>query len=271
MKNTTSNFFMSLLLACVMFFTISLSGCGLGKLLKVVSYDECIECGDFIYRPKQNEEGDPTEAIVYGLSNAGKEKIGVIIPEEVDGLKVVAVNGHYWETGTDRKIKIFITHSFDLALVGGFLSSKTISFNVHDSLVKTWGMWSSVCTYGPKGSTFAENISDEEYYKVYKNQCYAYCANVTYGYNYEGAPYLGIYWIDDYDGTTIDFIPPDPVREGYTFEGWYKDEECIEKWDFEKDIIPKKEYDIIKMDNGMEKSYYIYKNNILYAKWRKNA
>ena len=271
MKKTTSIFFISLLLVCVMFFTISLSGCTLSKILKTPSYDECIECGDFIYRPKQGEDGDPTEAIVYGLSNAGKEKVGVIIPEEVDGLKVVAVNGHYWKTGTDRKIKIFITHSFNLAVVGGFRPSETISFNIHDSFVSVWGSATSRCNYGPRGSTFAENISDEEYYKVYKNQCYAEYANVTYGYNYEGAPYLGIYWIDDYNGTTIDFIPPDPVREGYTFEGWYKDEECTEKWDFEKDIIPEKKYNITKRDDGTERTYYIYENNILYAKWRKNA
>lgn len=31
--------------------------------------------------------------------------------------------------------------------------------------------------------------------------------------------------------------PEDPVREGYTFEGWYKDIHLTEKWDFEKDTV----------------------------------
>ena len=271
MKKTIKKVLMSLLLAFVMFFTISLSGCGLGKLLKVVSYDECIECGDFIYRPQKTDDGEHTVAILYGLSNAGKEKVGVIVPDEVDGLQVAYLTGIYWETGTDRKIKLFITSPCAIPFSGGFSSRTSISFNVHDSLVKAWGFSSTICTYGPRGDTFGDKYSDEEYYKVFKNHCYKKYANVTYGYNYEDAPYLGIYWIDDYDGTTIDFIPPDPVREGYTFEGWYKDEEGTEKWDFEKDIIPEKKYDITKRDDGTESAYYIYKNNILYAKWRKNA
>ena len=269
MKKTKSKFFISLLLACVMFFTISLSGCGLGKLLKVVSYDECIECGDFIYRPQKTDDGEHTVAILYGLSNAGKEKVGVIVPDEVDGLQVAYLTGIYWETGTDRKIKLFITSPCAIPFSGGFSSRTSISFNVHDSLVKAWGFSSTICTYGPRGDTFGDKYSDEEYYKVFKNHCYKKYANVTYGYNYEAAPYLGIYWIDDYNGTTIDFIPPDPFREGYTFEGWYKDEEGTEKWDFEKDIVPEKV--VLRPADSAHDVVYEDSNTILYAKWRKNA
>ena len=31
--------------------------------------------------------------------------------------------------------------------------------------------------------------------------------------------------------------PEDPVREGYSFEGWYKDIHLTEKWDFENDTV----------------------------------
>ena len=95
-------------------------------------------------------------------------------------------------------------------------------------------------------------------------------ANVSYMYNYEDAPHEGIYWIDDYDGSKIKFIPPAPIREGYTFLGWYKDEECTEKWDFDNDLIPEKEYET-KQDDGTEYKVYKYKNNKLYAKWRENT
>ncbi len=31
--------------------------------------------------------------------------------------------------------------------------------------------------------------------------------------------------------------PPDPVRSGYQFTGWYKDTDCNEKWDFDTDTV----------------------------------
>lgn len=38
-------------------------------------------------------------------------------------------------------------------------------------------------------------------------------------YNYEGAENEGYYWVDSYDQSLIEFIPPEPQREGYTFWG----------------------------------------------------
>ncbi len=84
-----------------------------------------------------------------------------------------------------------------------------------------------------------------------------YKANVCYYYNLEESDY---YYVDYYDADSlIEFIPPDPVNEGYSFGGWYKEKECINKWDFENDIVPSKEYD----ENGQ----YILKEIKLYAKW----
>ncbi|WP_285398368.1 leucine-rich repeat protein [Lysinibacillus sp. fls2-241-R2A-57] len=33
--------------------------------------------------------------------------------------------------------------------------------------------------------------------------------------------------------------PSNPMKEGYTFAGWYKDEELTESWDFKKDVVTK--------------------------------
>ena len=38
------------------------------------------------------------------------------------------------------------------------------------------------------------------------------------------------------------FISPEPQREGYTFEGWYKEKECINEWDFEVDMTKEEIY-----------------------------
>ncbi len=45
--------------------------------------------------------------------------------------------------------------------------------------------------------------------------------------------------------------PADPVRAGYTFGGWYKEESCITPWDFDTDIVTE--------------------DTTLYARWTKNS
>ena len=44
--------------------------------------------------------------------------------------------------------------------------------------------------------------------------------------------------------------PRYPEREGYTFEGWYKDKDYTNVWDFETDKV--------------------LKDTVLYAKWNAN-
>ena len=80
-----------------------------------------------------------------------------------------------------------------------------------------------------------------------------------------------IYFIDDVDGGKITNIPQLPIlclsgvrsylnqQKKYCaiVDGWYKEPECINKWDFEKDIVPKKMYD--------EEGKYLYKETRLYA------
>ena len=64
-------------------------------------------------------------------------------------------------------------------------------------------------------------------------------ANVTYYLNYPDKiyEYNEYYYIDYYDnGSLIEFIPPNPEKEGYTFDGWYKEPECINQWDFTKNL-----------------------------------
>lgn len=82
---------------------------------------------------------------------------------------------------------------------------------------------------------------------------------MSYYYNYEKAGYK-TYFIDDVDGETIKNIPPTIIREGNIFDGWYKEAECINRWDFNNDKVPTKEYD--------EEENYQYSETILYAKWK---
>lgn len=96
-------------------------------------------------------------------------------------------------------------------------------------------------------------------------------ANISYYYNYENAENGGYYWIDDCDyGGKIEFIPPDPVRDGYTFGGWYKEAECINAWNFGADTLPEKQTETQENSRGETEEVTVYQETILYAKWIQN-
>ena len=87
-------------------------------------------------------------------------------------------------------------------------------------------------------------------------------ANISYYFNYKDSPNNGYYWIDDIeDGELIDYIPEDPKREGYKFEGWYKEEECKNKWNFAEDRVIKAQIHLEGVERFIE--------NKLFAKWAK--
>ena len=87
-------------------------------------------------------------------------------------------------------------------------------------------------------------------------------ANTSYLFNYEGSPNEGYYFINDFQyGGKIEDTPYEPMREGYTFDGWYREPECRNEWDFEKDTLPEAEYD---EDGNPE-----FTETKLYAKWLK--
>ena len=99
-----------------------------------------------------------------------------------------------------------------------------------------------------------------EVYKKYRDLNVILPANVSFYLNYESEESDGYHWIDDYDyGTKITYIPPEPTREGYRFDGWYKEEACLNAWNFETDTLPE-----AILDGEGEP---IYQETKLFAKW----
>lgn len=87
----------------------------------------------------------------------------------------------------------------------------------------------------------AEIYVPAEEFELFKNELSEYYsgsllkANVAYFSNYDENNY---YYIDYYEnGEEILYIPPEPQREGYSFDGWFKESACINEWDFEVDTI----------------------------------
>ena len=61
-------------------------------------------------------------------------------------------------------------------------------------------------------------------------------ADVAYMFNYVNSPNNNYFFINNFEyGGKIEDTPYEPLRAGYAFEGWYKEAECINAWDFEED------------------------------------
>ena len=193
------------------------------------------------------------DGLIYltGLTEKGKEQEVLFIPSEYEGNKVILKANSLITTlvnfDSEKLKKVYIsdgvTNCGNLNVVNGFIKIIILSNDVE--------------SIPNRGQIFVTSEAFER--EISK---FIMPANVSYKWNYEGAPNFGYYWIDDYDNELIDYIPVDPVREGYKFAGWYKETECINKWNFENDIIPAKVYN---SDNE-----YQYKETILYAKWEKS-
>ena len=93
-------------------------------------------------------------------------------------------------------------------------------------------------------------------------EAYVQIANTAYFFNYEEAPNEGYFFINNFEyGSLIEDTPYKPTRNGYNFAGWYKEPECVNKWDFKKDKLHEEKYD--------EEGNFAFEELGLYAKWTK--
>lgn len=229
--------------------TISLSGC---------QNDSLKECGDFKYHLRDNL------AYVYELTEKGKEKEIIILPSELDNYKTALG----YKKGMLNPAEIILqSEKLETIYINSEIMSKTYSDNaVYAKISRNENM----TIFLPYSNQHLQQV-EQPYFNIYYSNEYSQfeinniksyngkIANVSYYYNYDKDGYK-TYYIDDVDGETLKNIPPLPIREGYQFDGWYKEAECINKWDFSKDLISKKTFD--------EDGNYIYNEIILYAKWR---
>ncbi|MDE6275624.1 MAG: InlB B-repeat-containing protein [Clostridia bacterium] len=221
--------------------------------------------GDFIC-----QEYKKNEIYLKGLSEEGKTKEYVVIPNEING-KAVTMIGYQrgliykdigkWESENLKKIYVVGEHYHFVREERVFSKcpnlEKIIFLNnkneqYYDVVKDDWTVFMSKMNYN---RLFADKESAAE---DNEKSPYFYAANISFNYNYKNAPNNRYYWIDDVeDGKLIVFIPPDPIREGYEFQGWYKENDCINKWDFDNDRVQKANY------------HQEFKETQLFAKWEK--
>ena len=216
------------------------------------------ESGYYKYAVKTEKDGTK-KAYITGLTEIGAEQEYLVYPEEIEGIPVYGIGYSYpVVTGyikvgnfkSDNLKKIFCPRN-PVLTEGYFSGAYSVYWSTQEE--RTSG------SLAGKGAIWGFNYYDKFVGHVLNNK--NYIANVTYLYNYDGAPNDGYYWVDSYNESIIEFIPPEPQRNGYIFDGWYKESECINEWNFDIDITGKE----IKLEES--KDYDAYEGIYLYAKW----
>ncbi len=217
---------------------------------------EPIKDGYFMYYKRKFKNEDVY--LIGLLTEEGRNQPVLVVPTTFKGKKTTLGVGFWGPRGgsiSSKNLKLFIPQELECYVDTVYFEfllknkqNKLIILSNDADKVKT------VEFRNPDNAHVSSYLYDEKDYSKYVNK-----ANVSYSYNYEDSPNNGYYWIDDYDGEVISFIPPAPTRAGYEFLGWYKEKEGINKWDFEKDIVPSKIHN--------EVGNYMYQETILYAKW----
>ena len=224
--------------------------------------------GDFQY--KINTKTD--EVMLIGFSDEGKEKETIVLPTLIDGKKVTTIGYKEWtilSSGDGLRTSNFSGASYNNIYIHSFIIESDINSGpdiyctssdkfraylgcnfLHTDLLVTNEKMFDRCFI----PDLYKNIGNDIVIPKYNS------ANVVYYLNYKTN--IKTFFCDDCDGTKVNVIPPDPYRDGYKFLGWYKEEECINQFDFENEIIPKKEYD--------SNNEYIFKETSFYAKWEKS-
>ena len=276
------------LLVLMVLFLICLIGCN------PMGFYDYYEDGDFVFAYSKDDI-ESQELSLYGLSEEGKKKEYLIFPEEYNGQRVdkfgVTIpafgGGVFYRDDLKSSIlkKIFINFNLKNVYDDYFRFSNEDPFEERDkySFVVWYDFNSQILScFEPITNTyiFGNNLLNNEETKKYITYDVYGIANVSYIYNYEEAPNDGYYWVDNYDNDLIEYIPPEPTREGYTFGGWYKEAECINEWDFNNDKTSSSYiyYEEPNEDSTEEyKEFYneyisthTYIETKLYAKWIKN-
>jgi len=203
------------------------------------------DSGYFKYTVR-GEEAEQT-AWIEGLTDLGKEQTQIIVPEVLDGYQVSHLGWSVWGFShgiweSDNLKKVYVPFELD----------------IDDEVFRN-------CTNLEKVITLYEINTNFEFIYYPNASCYTNYniqkANISFKYNYDDAENYGFYWIDDLDyGSLITTLPENPTREGYTFDGWYKELECVNQWNFETDVTPTATYET-------DGTTLVYQETILYAKW----
>lgn len=250
----------SLLILFILIF--SLSSCSL------FGERENVTVGDIIYLHVKTQSQEYYS--VVGLSEEGKEKREIVIPGEVNGLEVRTIGflrglKCIGSITSDNLETIYLEKYMDFCFSYFFIDCPKLKKIIclefkdlsDDELYYAGNIGPAIINNKGKEN---EEIRGLPIY-IFPSKDYVECFYLSI-YNYANVVYYldenTVYYIDYYDEGKITYFPEEPIKYGYKFVGWYKEPECINKWDYENDLLP----EILKEDDVLT-----FKVTRLYAKW----
>jgi len=169
-------------------------------------------------------------AVVWQPTELGYKQEILVVPAYVGGLPVreigrLGLSG--WRPFTDGALKkIYLPYTLERFAHENVLYHSPYT---HDWLLEAVLLpqeYSSMLYWMGKKFYITQEQLD-----VYGHHSSFNLVNVMYHYNYVDSPNLDYYWIDYIIEDSIFAEPAAPVREGYTFTGWFLEPECITEWD----------------------------------------
>ncbi len=204
---------------------------------------------------------DTREIMIMGLSKKGQQEETIVIPSILNGKRVMSIGcrydmgAEYAEFKSEKLKTIYFPSGFSNSDIDDFYDKlpnvEKIFWGDVNSNKLFRGPYEKSLTYVSKQNYYLDKTRRED-----NKVTFIEMANVNYYIN-DGTE--NTYFVDYVSGAIVNVEPPIPYREGYKFKGWYKEVECINKWDFEKDEVPQIEYD----SEGKE----IFKEVKIYAGW----
>lgn len=255
-------FFTSVLALSTLLFSGCLQACA--ALLNKIPHGEEMTEGDFVYcytnvigSTVSGFPSDGDSVIILNLSEEGKQKDVLIIPETIANRSVVQIGKtyyieaeHYYSISKGTEVMYKRSNYTYLYLPASLQyvdkhSDLRHAFMIDEPSPELFNNCNQKIYY-PKAIY-------EKYKEISENVC---LATVEYYVDEE------LYWIFDKDESDEILIiePPEPTKDGYVFNGWYTEPELLNKWDFENDKIS------IKAKNETTGEYEI---TSLYAGWTK--
>ena len=278
-----------MLLCLTIILSLVLGNKMVGCTCEGIGWTRTFEYGDFVITASNK---------VCDFSKQGLNKETIVIPNYIKGKPLEVHTRPIGFSGVSYSVKFTYSKKIKKIYNAGFWARRSLGDYVNTSeqdimyysypkkiLVPTCKVFvigmSSNCFYTdentlrnsvnllmdcvPRATISNVNFDNEE---VFTNLYFM--ANIEFLYNYEDAPKNGVYWLDDLEtGETLSYIPEVPIREGYTFGGWFSDAECQNVYDFSA-VYEKKEY---QKSLGPGGYYFLYPKDYvtkIYAKWIEN-